>query len=212
MRLDEATKSDLIRDCVDQWEQEFGNDSIYGECLETVRKVGLGNVANLTPTIKRFLYIWGRMGRVLGRLEYTNWEAKLKEQIEYNFRELEEFRKMDLTTAPLENCETSIRTCYESLTKAVSPVATAKTLHLICPNFFPLWDNPIANAVRKERKSGKCKDFSSGDYYHFMLDVREFAVRYSRTLEDLAHQYERSKLRILDEFLWWITHHTLSIF
>jgi hypothetical protein len=212
MRQNGETKSMLIREYVEQWEQEFGTDTIYDECLAAVRKIGLGDVSSLASTINRFLYVWGRMGRVLGRQEYRNWEERLKEQIESNVEKLEELKRMDLLTTPLESYEISIRACYDAVAKAVSPIAAVKILHLICPDFFPLWDNPIANAVREEREDGEYDKFSSGDYYHFMLDMQRFIAKHGQVLSELGSRFNRSKLRILDEFLWWITHRPLSVF
>jgi hypothetical protein len=152
------------------------------------------------------------MGRVLGRPKYKNWEDRLKEQIKLNQGRLQGFRTKDLTTtAPLDQYETSIRTCYEAFEKALrSPIATAKTLHLICPDFFPLWDNAITNAAKAELEDEN--NDSSGDYYEFMLCMQKFIRTHDQVFSELASRYNRRKLRILDEFLWWISHRPLSLF
>src|SRR5207249_2099630 len=48
-----------------------------------------------------------------------------------------------------------------------STVATAKTLHLLSPGFFPLWDNPIASQY------GYLLMWSK-DYVSFCWQMKEF--------------------------------------
>jgi hypothetical protein len=211
MDLSEEIKTKIISECVKRWEQEF-DDSVYNECLEVVKQTVLRNIPNLESTIKRFLYVWGRMGRVLGRHEYRNWEKNIAKQIESNCEKLKEFRMRNLKSADLDRSEFDIKKCYASFKEAVGSIAAVKILHLICPNFFPLWDNTIADAVREERVDKKAEKFSAEDYYRFMQATQDFVKKYDRVLSELANRYRRGKLRILDEFLWWMTHRPLSLF
>ena len=211
MDLGEEIRTELIRECSKRLGDEF-EDSIYDECLKAIKETDLSNIANLESTMRRFLYVWGRMGRVLGRYDYRNWESKLAKQIELDGKELEEFRTKDLLYVNLHEYEPVIKKCYGSFKEAVGAIAAAKTLHLICPSFFPLWDNAIANAVRKERADKKNGEFSPADYYSFMVDMQRFLKEYDQVLSALASKYKRGKLRILDEFLWWMAHRPLSLF
>jgi len=77
--LSAEIRTEVIRECVKRWENEF-DDSIYNKCLEAVKNADLRNVASLKSEIRRFLFVWGRMGRVLGRVEYRNWESSLAEK------------------------------------------------------------------------------------------------------------------------------------
>ena len=209
--LSAEIRTEVIRECVKRWESEF-DDSIYNKCLEAVKNADLRNVASLKSEIRRFLFVWGRMGRVLGRVEYRNWESSLAEKIESNCRELEELRMKDLECVNLDRYETVIKKCYESFKETVGPIAAVKVLHLICPNFFPLWDNGIADAVRRECEDEKVEEFSASDYFRFVKNIQGFIKSYERVLTELVAKYKKRKLRILDEFLWWIVHRPLSLY
>jgi hypothetical protein len=210
MRFSEDVVNKIITECIKRCEQEF-NDSVYNECLEAVKQSDLRNVVELKNTLRRFLYVWGRMGRILGRREYRKWESRLVKQIALNHKELEEFRIKDLTRIVLDEYEQVIKRCYESFKRIVGPIAAVKTLHMICPNFFPLWDNDIAEAIRKERANRKDEEFLASDYYEFMKDIQRFVNGHQQVLSDLAREYHKGKLRILDEFLWWMVHRPLSL-
>jgi hypothetical protein len=211
MELNEETKNEIIRECIKRWKQEF-DDSIYDESLKAVNQTSLVNVANLKDTIRRFLYVWGRMGRVLGRQEYKNWESRLVEKIEINRKGLEEFRMKDMIFTNLSVHRQAIKRCYESFNEVVGPIAAAKILHLICPNFFPLWDNAIASSLKEEQEDEKYEEFSAEHYYSFMKSVQDFAKRYDGVLSEFADKCDEGKLRILDKFFWWMVHRPLSLF
>lgn len=49
---------------------------------------------------------------------------------------------------------------------AYSPVSVGKVLHLLCPGFFPLWDDNIAKAYGCKWTS---TEHSFDSYWHFML-------------------------------------------
>lgn len=91
-------------------------------------------------------------------------------------RELEEFRSRDiesLTTDDNDSIEEIFSEFKIALRRggkrpAESPVSAAKALHLIAPNYFPLWDNAIAEGYG-------CRAMKSEDYAHFMYKMREVA-------------------------------------
>lgn len=99
----------------------------------------------------------------------------------------------------------------------IGQIAATKVLHLICPNFFPLWDNTIAKAARSElgrksKQNKKVEDFSAADYYRFMQEIQNFIKEYEEVLSDLANRCKKGKLKILNECFWWATHRPLSLF
>lgn len=211
LEFTERIRIEAIRECVNRCEKEYPESS-YNECLERVKQADLRNVVILKDTIHLFLYKWGKMGRVLGRPKFKNWEDRLLEKIESNRKELEELRLKDLLLVNLDEFESVIKNNYDSFNEVVWPIAAAKTLHLICPNFFPPWDNAIAAAFRKECKDIKDDKFSRADYLRFMKDVKDFANKYEQVLGELVNQYKKGKLSILDDFFWWMTQRPMSIF
>ncbi|NWF77692.1 MAG: hypothetical protein HXY36_03760 [Chloroflexi bacterium] len=208
----------VIMEYVKQFEQRYRNDSsIYNQYLNAIQKINLnlisrGGVGNI---IKPFLYKWGRMGRVLGQNKFKDWESKLAQQIQLNFGKLQNLAGQRFLGAALGKFKSDIEDCYESFKNVVGPIAAAKVLHLICPNFFPLWDNDIAKAVRDEfRGKGRnraVQGLSGEDYYEFMQALQGSLKKHQQVISHLSQRYKKSDLKIMDEFLWWATHRPLSL-
>ncbi len=73
-----------------------------------------------------------------------------------------------------------------------SPVAAAKALHLLAPEFFPLWDEKIARAYACHYKT-----YPERKYVAFSQKMRSLAVR----LESHAPQNcGRTFLKLIDEY------------
>ncbi|MEM3697614.1 MAG: hypothetical protein QXQ94_08980, partial [Candidatus Bathyarchaeia archaeon] len=102
------------------------------------------------------------MGLVLGRREYKDWEKKLKDLIREYSSMLNNFRKESLVKVNVAQFEKEIKEIYGKFEENLGPTAAGKTLNILCPNFFPLWDSAIRNAFKKD------------DYYGFMLKVSSF--------------------------------------
>jgi len=200
----------VIKKCVEKWSQE--NDEFeYDNCCKIFSKNDISKTVDM-KTIRRFLYVWGRMGRVLGRKEYEGWEDKIEKLINVEFNRLLELRKTDFLLADIRQFEKNIKELYRSFADILGPIAGVKTLHLICPKFFPLWDNAIAEAFRNERiTTEKIQSHSAEDYYGFMKDVKEIMNRHGTVVSTLAAKYNENELRIVDYFAWWITHRPISL-
>jgi predicted RNase H-like HicB family nuclease len=209
----------LIKEYVKQCEQKSGGQSTYKECVKDMEKIDLGRITekDVEQVIERFLYEWGRMGRVLGRIEFIGWKSKLVGQIRSNHSKLEDFKTKDLSEVDLSVFESDIKNCYKSFEKVVGRIAASKVLHLICPNFFPLWDRNIAKAIWDEvdgkgEKGEVLAQFSGAHYYRFMQVMQNFLRKYREIVSALANQYGKGKLKILDECLWWTTQRPLCLF
>lgn len=211
-KFDLKTAELVIKNYVGKWKEEM-DDSVYNECCKIISNNQIENDTNL-KTIRRFLYVWGRMGRVLGRYEFKNWEKRLVLEIRSNCEKLVDFREMELLKTDLEKYEQDIKKCYDAFCSVLGPIGAVKTLHLFCPSFFPLWDNAIAAAFRSERlpTAEKIEQLSSADYYEFMKDVKSFAIKFEAILSALAEKHNKKRLKIIDEFTWLITHRPLSLF
>jgi hypothetical protein len=110
---------------------------------------------------------------------------------------------MQLQTVSLIHSSPDTIRCYESLEEAVkSPIAAVKVLHLICPDFFPLWDSRIREAVIAELADRSGDRYSVFAYYCFMQAIQDFVTKYDEVLSELAEQYRKGKLKIVDEALW----------
>jgi len=80
-----------------------------------------------------------------------------------------------------------------------SPVSTAKFLHIICPNFFPLWDKTIADRYGCSYKNGK-DSFES--YWEYMVKVKEQINNIEGTKTDRIKEIleEYTILKLIDEY------------
>lgn len=221
-----------ITEYVKRSQGEYSDHSTYIEYLGKMEKTPLAqlNEIQVVMIIRPFLYDWGKMGRVLGQKEFIGWEREIAEQVQSNLEKFEKFRKMHLLNTNLTDFRQDIVKAYESFKIIVERVAATKVLHIICPNFFPLWDNAIKEAVKAELirmiSKGiedfvekdfdllreKIKDFSGKDYYLYMRVTQYFVERYKRTFVELAKTYKKGVVKILDDFLWMAANRPLSLF
>ena len=187
----------------------FVNKLLYIGCIKEIEKINICKIQekDIKGPIRTFLINWGMMSRVLGRKERENWEERLLEQLEKLGNKFEEFRKLKLESVELENYKEDIKECYQKINKIIGPTSTSKVLHLICPEFFPLWDENIRKLVSKECKN--CRIGNSGEgYYKFMREIKEFLRKYEEPLSKLVsklskeYNYDKLKLKIVDEYMW----------
>jgi len=174
-----------IEQYIEQYEKEwsFADSLIYKGCLEALKRIDLSKIEekDVKGPIRTFLINWGMMGRVVGRLK-KGWEKELATKI-----------KID---------------CYKSLRIIVGPTSASKILHLICPNFFPMWDcdirKLISNIYKWRKNSHKGIGESPEGYYKFIQEIQVFLKKYDEVLLELSKQYDKGKLKLIDEFLWKI--------
>lgn len=130
---------------------------------------------------------------------------KLERCIADNFQKIENFRNRDISTLSSSD-EDEIRHLFSQFLEALqidsgkmqgrkSPVAVAKTLHLLAPNFFPLWDDKIARAYKcyynespVEKYILFCKITKS-----IAVKVKDYIVRSDKTITKLIDEYNYSK-------------------
>jgi hypothetical protein len=172
-------------------------DIVKGKKLDKITDTEMEDI------IKNFLWYWGRMWRVVQQNE--KWKIGLSEKISGHSDILEKFSKKNLINVNISEFESDIENLYDDFRKVIKQIATAKVLHLICPDFFPLWDNAIAKGIGIKKFSGK-------DYYGFMQKIQSFTIKHKIILSDLAKQYEKTKLKIVDDFLWLAANESLFLF
>jgi hypothetical protein len=147
------------------------------------------------------------MRRVINQEDHLDWPIKVSNIIKSNYVALAKFQKEYLGETDLHQYEKDIKRLYDSFKPIIHPVATAKVLYLLCPNFFPIWDNAISDGVRSEIINKfpdiKTARLSSDDYYRYMLGIQKFLDEHDNICTLLAKKYRKGKLRILDECFWW---------
>jgi hypothetical protein len=148
-------QEDVIREYIRLFQDEFANtngEAQYEKSSKEMNEAKLENISEheVKYTIQPFLYKWGKMQRAAFKKRAGDWQTKLAKQIQSNFKQLEGFRTRDLRDTVLGEFEPGIKHCYESFYEVLGKVGAAKVLHVICPSFFPAWDNPIADAILEE--------------------------------------------------------------
>lgn len=73
--------------------------------------------------------------------------ATIEALVNVHLPTLQEYRQRPITSLVLDE-EDAVRRLFVSFEHGLGAVGAAKTLHLLAPNFFPLWDNAIAKAYR----------------------------------------------------------------
>ena len=94
--------------------------------------------------------------------------------------------------------EVKVRSIFLAFEEVLGPVGAAKSLHLLAPRFFPLWDRAIAEAYEVGIGAvGK----NQGGYWSFM----EISCAQCQTLDE-ALWLEVNLLKSIDEYNY--CHHT----
>jgi len=178
----------------------------YFPCTHDLKNVNLKNIENtdIYGPIKMFLSNWGDMGRVLARKQYKGWEEKLKTKILRISNKVEKFRDIRLETTDIKQWENEIQECYQEIRNAVGPTSASKTLHIICPSFFPLWDDNIRELTGVTTKPT--------GYYDFMRKSQNFIKNNIKVTTELSKKYRKSKLKIVDEYLYNISRKKEKVF
>jgi len=212
----------VIRDYVERCLAGYTEDNrVYAECVGQMAGVKLrtASVDDVTTIVHPFLYRWGRMGRLLGQKSFHGWEGRLAKVIRYNWQGLKRYRTVCLAVAgsDLSSYGADIERLYEAFKSVLGRVGAPKALHLICPHFFPMWDNAIANGVRAEMDqrpatSEEVEPFSPADYYRFAAAVQDFIREHDRLLTELSKRFGRSKVKIVDDCFWLATKRPLAVF
>jgi len=128
---------------------------------------------------------------------------KLEKCIKDNFKDIAAFRRKDISSLT-ESDRNTITKLFCELLNALeicsgkgkgrkSPVSVSKTLHLLAPKFFPLWDYNIAKAY--------------GYYYYKNSEEKYFA--FSKIVQNMSSKLKncdyvknsnRSILKLIDEY------------
>jgi hypothetical protein len=101
----------------------------------------------LSPTVPAalLLHSWNfayyQDGRVFDLAHYKD----LDDQLRKHRQSLDAYRNRDLTSW-MKSDAAKVMALVGDLAGAVGRVGAVKVMHLWAPRFFPLWDNPIANA------------------------------------------------------------------
>jgi len=159
---------------------------------------------DIADSLGVLLLTWNAGFYRYGQLDF----GSLKDCIEKNLGTIEGFKKRDITTLNVSD-EVAVKevfnsfllalriTKYKNGQEAQSPVSVAKALHILAPDFFPLWDDEIAKAYG-------CYWYSPGrgalKYWQFMLKMKKIVESLHGQQDEIKALSGQPVLKLIDEY------------
>ena len=191
-----------------------GFDEVYAETMIDIDKRfrpfnvrELNSVESIGKKIIDFLHGWHTQGVP------SSSESELTNKIKEFADELELVNKSTMHSVTSEK----IKLLYDEIDSVpgFGPTATAKTLHLLCPNVCVMWDKGIREEYEEKMKSQGIKfNIHSEQYSSFLRDMSQFAKtklnsraidELNTILKSLTHDrpfYPKTEAKLVDEFNW----------
>ena len=160
-----------------------------------------GKPSNMADGLGVLLLTWNQAFYRYGIFDFD----KLEKSITDNLQKIESFRNRSILSLSISD-EDNIKDLFAIFLEALqiyegkirgrkSPVPVAKTLHLLAPNFFPLWDDKIARAYGcyyNENPAEKYVSFCK--ITKTIADkIKNYINRSDKTLVKLIDEYNYSK-------------------
>jgi hypothetical protein len=158
-----------------------------------------GNPSKMVEGVGVLLLTWNQV--FYGRFGWFDFD-ELEGCIADNYKTIEAFRKRDIfSLSPTD--ENDIRDLFINFLKATrgrneksgvetkTPVGVSKTLHLLAPKFFPMWDTQIAKDYRCYYYSS---DKAADKYICFCKLIKEVAEKVK------AYPKDRTLVKLIDEY------------
>lgn len=166
-------------------------DLFYRVASELVALVLNGSTSlTLTEALAVLLQTWNRTYYQYRKFDARHF-ADIEQLLEKHQAILGKFRETRIAELTM-NEQTVISTIFEEFERVLGPVGSAKTLHLLAPRLFPLWDRSIADAY--DLPLGEAG--SNGQrYWKFMLISRSQC----RELDN-QREIEANPLKAIDEY------------
>ncbi len=155
--------------------------------------------AEMADSLGVLLLTWNQSFYRFGSFDFD----KLEECISKNLPLLDKYRNssiLDYTSADDEEIERLFQQFLDALQiqsgkkkGAKSPVSVAKALHPLAPDFFPLWDNKIAQAYGCAYSSNPAKK-----YLMFINESKEMVEQLQSSVN--AKATGKKFLKLIDEY------------
>jgi hypothetical protein len=199
----EVPRAEEFSELVEQYEKKCENpDGVYIMVLREFEKRNLQDLSyhDVESVLRPYLLKWGKMGRVLGIRGCQIICDKLKE-LNPKFAVL---RHKALLTFDLD-AKLKFADIYDEIvnakwetqkgkTRRVGPTSASKTLHLVAPDLFMIWDRTIRNYYGFQ-ETGK-------EYLRFLVNMKNWLKKLKPTIKKLQAKYQKSSTKIIDEYNW----------
>jgi len=169
------TLSQFRKGCATYWKGE-PRDAMYRIATRLVQD-DWANPADIADALGVVLLTWNQAAYRYDKFDF----AALEKFLRAERAALEVFRSRHIESFDPDTDAESIKALFNEALEALrtkrnkkrSPVAVAKTLHIIAPHFFPLWEGAIA-------KGRSCYWYRSAGaarkYLAFMKDAQDLAT------------------------------------
>ena len=181
------------------FQRHEGRDSMYRTATFLVEHFW-GKPQEMADSLGVLLLTWNQALYRYGIFDFD----KLEECISSNMRLLEKYRKSNILDYLLDDdrnikhlfseCCSALRICAGSKKGTKSPVAVAKALHLLAPNFFPLWDYKIAKAY------GYSYSYNPEEKYLLFLQQTKGMVEGLGSSVNSKALRKKTLLKLIDEY------------
>jgi hypothetical protein len=183
---------------VEEYEKHEKRDSMYKVSTFFVSHFW-GRFADMADGLGVLLLTWNQAFYRYGVFDFD----ELEQCIDRNFKKLEDYRNRDIFSLTASD-EKEIKSIFNDFldalklrnetTQKTSPVAVAKALHILAPNFFPLWDKRIAEAYGLKFKKPAEEYFTFCKISKYIAEkIKDFIVQPQKPILRLIDQYNYAK-------------------
>ncbi len=179
------------------YEKNEARRTVYFEALNHIAQ-NWNNPPGMAAGTRILLHSWHWNFYRFGDFDCT----LLQNCLDRNLLDINSLRYRHISSLSVDD-ENKIKELFEQFLAALeggkrkSPVAVAKALHLLAPDFFPLWDNDIALEYGYVWGGIANTLFAASDYVSFCHKMKEMAANMSNYV---SHQDDRSLLKRIDEY------------
>jgi len=197
--MDIPSREEFHKGC-EEFEKHEKRDSMYKVATFLVSH-HWGKPSDMADGLGVLLLTWNQAFYRYGAFDFD----KLEKCIDNNFPQINGFRNREISSlsgSDVEDIEHLFNTFLEVLqidsgTKkgTKSPVAVAKALHLLAPDFFPLWDDKIARYYGCYYNREPAKKYVSMCRITEAIaeKIREYTARSDKTLIKLIDEYNYTR-------------------
>lgn len=179
--------------CACYHRNELGGDVMYRMSRRTIDEYW-GNPAEVTNAVAVLLLTWNQAAYRYGPPDFRQFKQWMVNQ----WHVLSPLRRRDLSEFDVEFDADWVLELFESALQALksrqgnySPVGVVKALHLLAPDFFPLWDDRIARSYGcKWERAWE----ASEKYVRFMLLTQSIMGRLVET--EASHRRFRPQVAL----------------
>jgi len=193
-------------------------DSQFTEILTTIKNGQRANVVGFA--VAPYLITWDfrrfkEYFRKVGNFSVPNYFQSLSKFIEEKREEFKKWRKKKLVDDKID--ETPVIAIFNNLNNKLKqlgikdqnePVGTAKLLHILAPSYFPLIDNPIAQAVGLKNRG---ESLSSSHYFKWIIYLQNWFMPRREIIESVETEFNQSILKLVDEGFYVMSSINLSL-